>query len=195
MIARLAIIFALQAAALAWMIHDRFTLLDSPTRATFETVPVDPMDLLRGEYVILSYPFSDVGRRMTDGNTCSDGPPLPAGLTSGDIAYVVLQDQGGTWAAAAIAETPPSLVGGQILLRGRVLRVNEWSPDGTAGCRSARLAYGIESFFVPQGSGRAIEAAQRGGRVTVEVAIAETGEAAIRSLAIDGNVVHSETLF
>lgn len=198
MIARLAIVLALQAAALAWMVADRFALIESPVRATFRAVPVDPMDLLRGEYVILGYAFSEVGTRLADdGLSCGAGPALPEGLTPGDTVYVRLQETApADWIATEVALAPDGAGAGQVLLRGRVTRISAIPIEGSgAVCRSASVRYGIESFFVPQGHGLVIEEAQRERRVTVEVAVAASGEAAIRSLAIDGEQVYAETLF
>ena len=57
--------------------------------------------------------------------------------------------------------------------------------------RRLRIAYGIESYFVPQGEGRAIETTDK-ARIEVVVAVSSSGEAAIKRLLIDGKAVYAE---
>src|SRR5690606_35209140 len=55
--------FLLQTALVAWLIVDRALLIKNGREVRLAVVPVDPRDLLRGDYVILSYPIS---RLQTD---------------------------------------------------------------------------------------------------------------------------------
>ena len=54
MIMRILVVVALQTVALAYMILDRQTMLNSSRVVTLKVVPIDPNDMFRGEYVILS---------------------------------------------------------------------------------------------------------------------------------------------
>jgi uncharacterized membrane-anchored protein len=54
------------------------------------------------------------------------------------------------------------------------------------------LKYGIERYFVPEGEGRAIEKANREGKVAVVAAVTKAGRAAIKRLLIDGQPVYDE---
>ena len=44
--------------ALLWIVSGRVSLLSSGQEVVLQTVPVDPRDLLRGDYVILRYDIS-----------------------------------------------------------------------------------------------------------------------------------------
>ena len=52
-----------------------------------ETRPVDPRDLLRGDYVILNYKISDVPLALFS-------PPQTNGLPPGQTVYVALEQRG-----------------------------------------------------------------------------------------------------
>ena len=48
---------------------------------------------------------------------------------------------------------------------------------------------------MPEGSGRDIEHARNRAELTVDVALADNGEAAIKSLSMDGKTIYNEPLF
>ena len=50
----------LQTAVLGFMVESRASILRSGTDVRLKTLPVDPRDLLRGDYVILSYGISSI---------------------------------------------------------------------------------------------------------------------------------------
>ena len=128
-----------------------------------ETRPVDPRDLFRGDYVTLRYAISSLSY------CCYEAE---------DTIYVLLEASGDVWRADGHAEQPPT--DGQPFIRGRVTRV------GIAPNRSLEVVYGIESYFVPEGTGRTIEDAIRRGqdKVRVRIAVDRFGTAAIKSLDI-----------
>ena len=53
----------LQSAVLGWMLWDRISLLRDGQAILLDVEPVDPRDLFRGDYVILSYPISRMKTR------------------------------------------------------------------------------------------------------------------------------------
>mgnify|MGYP002653797331 CR=1 FL=1 len=73
------------------------------------------------------------------------------------------------------------------MIAGRVHAVGSCSrtEDGRLDCgtrrRSLDVVYGIESYFVPQGTGRAIERTER-NRLEVVAAVSPSGQAAIKRL-------------
>lgn len=132
------------------------------TRGTIvllETVPVDPRDLFRGDYVMLNY-------KITTLDPAALG--LFKELRKGEVVYVGLVPRGKYWTAKSMHLTPPE----GLYLRGTV--------SSAEGFVEARISYGIESFFVPEGRGREIERAR--DRLSVEVAIARDGSAVIRRI-------------
>ena len=86
-------------------------------------------------------------------------------------------------------------------IRGRVDAIYEGSPpvdDPDAcpsPCRTMRVDYGIEQYFVPEGEGRNIENLRDDSRINVVVAIGGDGKAAIKRLLIDGVERYEEPLF
>ena len=60
--------------------------------------------------------------------------------------------------------------------------------------RVGRLRYGIESYFVPEGTGRALEAHLREIRIEAVLAVGRDGDVAIKGLKVDGKLVAEEPL-
>lgn len=168
--------FLIQGGAVALMVLDRALILARGTEIRLAALPVDPRDLLRGDYVVLTYPISQV-----------DGAGAPA-LSRGDVVHVGLRQEGAGWATLPpSAERPPE----GLALKGRITAVEERPGGG----RRYRVAYDIEKFFVPEGRGREIEGMRNARRVEVDVAVASDGRAALRRLLTDGVVRYEDDLF
>lgn len=134
-----------------------------------QTMPVDPRDLFRGDYVILSYPAGTL-----------DLATLPNDLQQpayGQTVYVVLATEGPHAAPKAVYAARPSQE--PVFLKGQIKRI-----DG----RRLRVEYGIESFFVPEGKGRPLERAG-GESLEVVAAVDRSGRAAIKSVRLNGKDV------
>ncbi len=170
------------------LVESRAAILRNGTEVRLRTVPVDPRDLFRGDYVVLAYPISIV----------APGPGGATGMRRGDTVYVTLtRDAEGFAQAKAVATTRPVAAAGEVVIAGRVQTTGacalnaEGQADCATGTQRLRIAYGLESYFVPQGQGRAIETTPR-ARIEVVAAIAADGTAAIKRLLIDGRLVHAE---
>lgn len=170
------------------LVESRAGILRSGSEVRLKTVPVDPRDLFRGDYVVLAYPISTV-----EGPVGGDG-----GFKRGDAVFVTLtRDAEGFAQARAVARTRPTLANGEVAIAGRVQSTGACAlndageADCASGRRRLRIAYGLESYFVPQGEGRAIETTPR-ARIEVIAAISAGGEAAIKRLLIDGKLVYAE---
>jgi len=171
-----------QMAALAWMVGDRVHLLRTGREIVVEVTPVDPRDLFRGDYVIFGYPFSRTGEVS-----------VPGGTRRGDTIYVTLEPkEAGQWEIVrAEAAYPDTTSPGHVVLKGRAVDV--W-PREAGERRTARLRFGIESYFVPEGTGRKLEELVRDKKIAAVIAVGKTGDAAIKALMIDGKRVHEEPL-
>ncbi|MGQ3282784.1 GDYXXLXY domain-containing protein [Bosea sp. (in: a-proteobacteria)] len=170
------------------LVESRAAILRSGTEVRLRTVPVDPRDLFRGDYVVLAYPMSIVAA----------APGEAKGVRRGDTVYVTLaRDAEGFAQAKAVATTRPVAGAGEVVIAGRVQTTGacalnaEGQADCGAGAGRLRVAYGLESYFVPQGQGRAIETTPR-ARIEVVAAVATDGTAAIKRLLIDGKLVYAE---
>ncbi len=149
----------LQAAVLAYMAGEREAVLAHGAEIWLRTVPVDPRDLFRGDYVRLRYEASTVPRERWAESLARRGTPR-----RGRRVYALLTapDEDGLSEVRLLTderpEEPP-------FLRGRI----EHADSSTASVR-----YGIEAYFVQQGAGLALERQgnREGIRVPLEMALA-----------------------
>jgi uncharacterized membrane-anchored protein len=58
----------------------------------------------------------------------------------------------------------------------------------------ARVRYGIESFFVPEGTGRELETLVRDRKLSALIAVDADGNAGIKGLVVDGTRIYEEPL-
>jgi len=117
------------------------------------TVPVDPRDLLYGDYVTLSYEISRLEPALWKG-----GDELPK---TGSPVYVLLKPVNGVYEAAGIYNKKPAAGHGEAVMKGRV----SWSWN-----EEIHVKYGIEQFYVPEGTGKELEEKARNMIVTVKSA-------------------------
>jgi uncharacterized membrane-anchored protein len=170
------------------LVEQRAAILRGGTEIRLQTVPVDPRNLFRGDYVVLAYPISTVE---------ADAAAAPA-FKRGDRVYVSLgRDEQGFARATGVARERPAAGNGTVTIAGRVTSTSACAtnPDGSTDCGGRRgrlrIAYGLESYFVPQGQGRAIETTAK-ARIEVVAAVSPSGEAAIKRLLIDGRPLYAE---
>ena len=156
--------------------------------------PVDPRDLFRGEYVRLDTPIAAVG--ITKASAAAQGDVLPIigewpfERAGGRLVFVQLEPRAGATPANAAAEyravsISARPVPGTINLRGRV----QWADrtQEASGIERVRIQYGLDAFYMQEGTARAVEDAIRSGRpVQMEVAIGASGRARIRNLIVEG---------
>lgn len=142
-------------------------------RILLETRPVDPRDLLRGDYLILNYDISSIARDQVRGAVPDD--PL------GKHLYVALIPSGDFYRVeyASFSPIPPSSTG--VVVRGTVDARFRWM-RGAANddTRSLPVMYGLERYYVPEGRGNPK------GKLTVEVSVTASGEPLIHELRVDG---------
>lgn len=130
-----------------------------------ETTPVDPRDLLRGDYMILGYKIGRVPRPAAE----------PAGSPAhGAAIWVTLRQNGRFHEAVETAWSEPSSVApGAILVRGRVM--------SGMGDAQLRVEYDIEKYFVPEGKGQ-----PRFREMVVEATVSTAHRLGIKRVLIDG---------
>ncbi|MBL0934039.1 MAG: GDYXXLXY domain-containing protein [Rhizobiaceae bacterium] len=176
---------AVQIGFLGSMILGRAGILREGTEIRLAVEPVDPRDLLRGDYVVLGYPISRIDRSLLAETGDRD--------LKGRWLYVRLsRDDDGSFApvAAALDEPPvENRLDNEIDLRGVVVR------EPGSGETAVQVAYGIERYYVPEGEGRAIEDAMRQDRFEIVAAVDEDGSAQIKALLHDGRAIYREPLF
>lgn len=130
-----------------------------------KTVPVDPRDMFRGDYVVLVYEISSLNLGNIKGNISV--------LKPGDIVYVTLNTEEKYAVASDIYLSQP-LTG--LFIKGVIKEISG---------NNLNIEYGIESYFVPENKGREIER-QIGRNVEVKVMVNKSGNAVVKDLLIDG---------
>ena len=131
--------------------------------------PVDPRDLFRGDYVTLSYDFSRGSRSGIQG--LSESEVWGSKKTEGRPVYVTLVPDSDRvhWRADKYTVAKPD---GGLFLKGQMGRYGS-------------LQFGIESYFVQEGTGHMYEQAIREHKLSAELAVTSSGQAALRSLRIE----------
>ena len=142
--------------------------------ATGETIllrvqPVDPRDLFRGDYVILSYEISRPG--WSTGQQPNFGTRSRFENMQGKTVYVLLQSDvdGKHWQSSDVQFEPPTT--------GKFIR-------GTVQ-QNGTIRFGIEQFFVQEGKGREYEEAVRQHKLSAEVILGTDGSSQLKRLIID----------
>jgi uncharacterized membrane-anchored protein len=181
-----AAVAALQIGLLSWSIAGRAAILRDGQEVTLKVLPVDPRDLLRGDYVRLGYDISTVPAAQFL-------PPL-----SGDGDYVERpiwvqvkrQDDGfykPQWAAFDRA-TLPAAQDGEVVLRG----IAAGAPSATG---TAAVEYGIERFYLPEGEGLEIERDMRERSFSIVAAVDQSGTAQIKRFLDGTTLLYEEPMY
>jgi uncharacterized membrane-anchored protein len=126
--------------------------------------PVDPRDLFRGDYVILSYDLNQLPVRRADGELVSDFDDF-----IDRTVYVTIEqlpDQ--TWHGTDASLVRPR---GGNYLRGRITR-NYRQP----------IEFGIEAYYVQESKGLEWERLRNSRQLLAEVAVTPWGQAKLKTL-------------
>jgi uncharacterized membrane-anchored protein len=174
----LIVVAVVQSAALFKIVYDKDHLLKIGREITMPVQPLDPRDLFRGDYVTLGYDISTL--------TKAKAPTAKLdGLLRGSTAFVTLTPQpAGGWSVSGVSEDFPAQVpASDVVLKGRVK--SAWArADGSE--KTLNVRYGIETYFVPEGTGRDLESKVREHKIEAIVAVGADGTAAIKGLVVDG---------
>lgn len=136
----------------------------SGTVVWLKVLPVDPRDMFRGDYVILSYDMSRLPSELLPSPDSAD--PIPE-----KAVYVTLvpDADGKHYRADQYSRQRPA---SGLYLAGQQ---TSWG----------RIEYGIESYYVQAGTGTEYEEAFRNGTLSAEVAVSPDGQAGLKSLQIN----------
>jgi uncharacterized membrane-anchored protein len=138
-------------------------LLAAGSEVTLQVVPVDPRDLIRGDYVALGYEAQDLAN--VSGEYASVG----------DTIYVVFEQRGTYWVPTDYNRdrlSPSSLPGGAVQLKATVT-------SSTLGV--LRVDYpNLDRYYIPQGTGNPPSIPD------AVVSVTGSGEARLVRLLIDG---------
>ena len=134
-----------------------------------ETARVDPRDLLRGDYLILNYKISDVPMNLFS-------PPVIKDLPRGTKVFVALAPATNQFYAVVKASTNEFMpAADEVLLKG----ISVW-PRWNAATNSIHVEYGLERFYVAEGTGNPT------GKLTAQVVVPASGRGRVREVFVDG---------
>lgn len=166
------LVIALQVGVLVWVAAEREWIMARGATVWLRTAPVDPRDLFRGDFVALEFEIGHPSQDLVE--------PLKAAFESkySPIYARLVTDAEGV---ARIESFSLELPTESPVIRGRVGThlQRDWRSRGS-------VQYGIEKYFVPQGTGYAIEN-RRGERddwqtpMEVEVALSAKGTPVIKN--------------
>lgn len=173
-----AVVSALQIGVLSWTIAGRAAILRHGTEIRLKVEPVDPRDLLRGDYVRLGYEASTLPRELFVGTPEDDHEP-----PSNEVWVLMRRDADGIHRPVSYAWERASLPvpgEGEALLRGNIQFTSREGPT--------RADYGIGRFYLPEGTGKPIERDMLERPFFVVAAVSDHGTAQIKQF-LDGDTV------
>jgi uncharacterized membrane-anchored protein len=136
-----------------------------------QTVPIDPRDLLYGDYVVLNYDINQIKASLWKGSEF-----LPK---QGKTLYVVLhpnkKSMNGAYEAVGIYDKKPSVQEDEVILKGRT----NYSDNDTI-----HVHYGLEAYYISENTGKALEKKAGKGELVTKVKVASWGRAVIEDIVL-----------
>lgn len=148
---------------LAWAGYHEWVRQNAPV-ILLKCRPVDPQDLLRGDYMTLDY---DISHPATIGGK--------ADVPHRGSLWVTLEKQDRYHAVVSVSDKRQAPGPGQVLVRGE--RAGLW----VTGTDGRRIDYGIDRYFVPEGKG-----SPRFTLAEVEASVSPAHRLYIRRVLLDG---------
>jgi uncharacterized membrane-anchored protein len=145
-----------------------YTIIWSGKEIRLQTAPLDPRDLLYGDYVVLNYEINRLRPELW-----KETGELPK---RGSPVYVVLkqgQGESGTYEAEGVYSRKPPTQEGQIILKGRA----DYSDT-----EAIFVKYGLETYYVAENTGRELEQAAARGQLIAKVKVGPSGDAVLEGL-------------
>ncbi len=171
---RWGLVALLQLILIALPLTDRLDVQWNGKVVPLELVPVDPRDLLRGDYVVINLAINRLPKDIRGGDE----------ISVGDQVFVELAAQDKQPAKpVAVAKAREDV--GRLAIAGTVRLV---SSDRIL------IDYGIDAFFLPEGEGKVIEELDT-SRVLLEVSVADDGRSLPLTLLVDGKAFRSDATF
>ena len=154
----------MQVVVIVAIIVFKLSVLTGGTDILLKVAPVDPRDLLRGDYATFEYDISNV-----DWSYYGNGRQIK--IKGGDTVYVTLRQSGKYHVVRAVEKNRPT--GGEIFIKGTV----------DSGGSQIHVIYGIEQYFIPEGTGQNFNFFDK--EVAAKVAVDENGNAGLKQIYID----------
>lgn len=165
---------AIQVVALAYIAGEREWVLRTGRTVWLRTAPVDPRDVMRGDYVRLDYEIGHVDRSLWREGLTKLGKTSDARRTERRVYASLRAAPDGVAEVTALSDRKPA---DGLFLRGKLGSERWWSGSPT-------VRYGLEAFFMEQGKARQLEDARLrekpGVPLNMEVAVGANGIGVIK---------------
>ncbi len=125
----IAVVIVLQLGVIGYQTVRSETLLATGASIKLKLAPVDPRSLLQGDYVMLNY---DISTPFSQDN-----------WNRGKVKVVLTPGSQGVYIADRLYQDGEKLSNHEVILNG------QWN--------GSRIQYGIENYFIPEGTGRNVE--------------------------------------
>ena len=177
------IVSVLMTLALGYMVESRATILRYGTEIRLKTAPVDPRDLLKGDYVILNYDISSFPTSKLIGTK-------PVYGKYGNLFVRLAPDADGFWTVREASFQPLPAQDGSVVLKS-LPNVGYYETQSDF----FSIPYGIEQYFVPEGQGKMIESSISSSELAVVVKVSKDGVGQISRLEMNGKPLYDEPLY
>jgi uncharacterized membrane-anchored protein len=136
-----------------------------------QTAPIDPRDPLYGDHVVLNYQISELKSSLW-----KESGKLP---NPGETVYVLLKrispDADGIYEAAGVYARKPVTTQAEAVLKARMAYSYDYD-------NIFHLEYGLEAYYVPENTGKALEEKAHAGVMLATVKVAPWGRAVLTGL-------------
>lgn len=152
---------ALQVVIVFAIIIFKLSVLTGGTDVLLKIAPVDPRDLLRGDYATFQYDISIIDSYYANNQQ----------IRNGDTVYVVLRQGGKYHTVQNVQKTQPT--SNELFIKGKV----------ESGGSRFHVVYGIEQYFIPEDEGRNFSFWNK--EAAARVAVDNNGNAALKQIYVD----------
>jgi len=155
----------------------KISILSGGTDILLQIEPVDPRDMLRGDYTTFQYSnISNLNSYIAGGQQ----------IRNGETVYVVLRQSGKYWLAQNVQKTKP--LNGEIILKGKVVSggtetQSDIISNQNFGGSRIHVVYGIEEYFIPEGKGQGFSFFNK--EAAARVIVDENGNAVLKQIYVD----------
>lgn len=167
----LILVLALQSLWIVGTVAVQESTLRTGTRILLETAPVDPRDLIRGDYLTLRYKISSVPMSAFQ-------PALSTNPPQGTPVFVQLEKSNEFHVVESASLKPMTGDSERPVLRGKI--GSQWFVANPARGGVVNVVYGLERYYVREGTGNPR------GHLTAEVAVGTSGHAVLKQVFVDG---------
>ncbi len=152
-------------------VYMKENLLKTGNHVLLETTLIDPLDFLRGNYVQLHYVIANIDTNNLE---------IYENISNGEPFYLVFRQTETYAVPVSIVKERPK--------EGVFIKVTDWySKVGNfkSEPEMIHVTYGIEKYFIEEGTGTELEKAAAQGKVDVDVVLGKKGNAIINKVIIN----------